>query len=251
MEKREVYDSFKKSKVSFESTCKDCYDETKLKEIEGEHKMHIRHTNTYLQLVYSEKFHKIASELQKTEILRMHKMKISVKRFVTLLEDLPQQTAEDFANLSEKINSLDTKEEIKNFGYLIKTLSHEDEIVFEPYERATSPPKTKKEWRFTVRSTSVPNNLGVPVVPASLPISTHVGSPERKFTPLYKLPIPSTTAVFGVPLNVVMERQKIRFPELLVPHVIVILIDLIKHLNGCKTEGIFRYSLEDRMPMTD
>jgi hypothetical protein len=33
-------------------------------------------------------------------------------------------------------------------------------------------------------------------------------------------------------MEVVMERQKTRFPELQVPHVIIILIDLIKHLNG-------------------
>jgi len=51
---------------------------------------------------------------------------------------------------------------------------------------------------------------------------------------------PSTTAVFAVPVDVVMERQKTKYPDLSVPHVLLSLIDLIKHLNGCKTEGIFR-----------
>jgi 23S rRNA pseudoU1915 N3-methylase RlmH len=106
-----------------------------LEELEEEYKTQIRHINTYLQTIYSDKFQKIAmvsvpnttinklitpKELQKTEVLRMHKMKMSLKRFVFLLENQPQQTSTDFSNLSDKINSLDTKEEIKNFSGLIK-----------------------------------------------------------------------------------------------------------------------------------
>lgn len=58
-------------------------------------------------------------ELQKTEVLRMHKMKVSLKRFVNLLEDVPQ-TASEFSQLSERINVIDTKEEIRNFSALVK-----------------------------------------------------------------------------------------------------------------------------------
>lgn len=47
-------------------------------------------------------------------------MKTSLKKFLNVFEELPQQSAADFTNLSEKINSLDTKEEIKNFTALVR-----------------------------------------------------------------------------------------------------------------------------------
>lgn len=33
-----------------------------------------------------------------------------------------------------------------------------------------------------------------------------------------------------------MEKQKSKYPDLPVPHVVIVLIELIKHLNGTKRE---------------
>eukprot|EP00026_Physarum_polycephalum_P001989 Phypoly_transcript_01993.p1 GENE.Phypoly_transcript_01993~~Phypoly_transcript_01993.p1 ORF type:complete len:766 (+),score=95.14 Phypoly_transcript_01993:705-3002(+) len=238
LEKREVLESFKRSKANFESACKEADTDAKIEQLEQDYKAHISHTNTYLQVNYSEKFQKMAMELQKTEILRMHKMKVSLKRFVNLLEEDPQ-TVSDFLQLSERINLIDSKEEIKNFSSLIKSLDRsEEEIVFEPYERVQKP---RKEWRITMskRTTSLNNlgSIGAKPMASTPPDEKKIISPRSPHNKDY---IPPPTAVFGVPMEVVMERQKAKHPDMLVPHVVVCLIHLIKHLNGFKTEGIFR-----------
>lgn len=40
------------------------------------------------------------------------------------------------------------------------------------------------------------------------------------------------TAVFGISIESVMEKQKVKFPELPVPQVILVLFDLLRHMNG-------------------
>jgi len=50
----------------------------------------------------------------------------------------------------------------------------------------------------------------------------------------------SANAVFGVPLEQVMEKQKEKNPELDLPRILVSLVDAVIKMNGLKTEGIFR-----------
>jgi hypothetical protein len=53
---------------------------------------------------------------------------------------------------------------------------------------------------------------------------------------------PFLTSVFGETLETIMENQKEKCPEEVLPKILVFLVDSILKLRGYKTEGIFRIS---------
>jgi hypothetical protein len=69
-----------------------------------------------------------------------------------------------------------------------------------------------------------------------------VGSPSPSSTaPPPGSPVQKPrTAIFGVPLTDVMEKQKEKFPDTEIPHILEALVDAVFAMDGLKTEGIFR-----------
>jgi hypothetical protein len=49
------------------------------------------------------------------------------------------------------------------------------------------------------------------------------------------------TAIFGLSLQEVMEKQKDKYPDAELPRVLDVLVDAVFKMDGTRTEGIFRY----------
>ncbi|KYR01703.1 RhoGAP domain-containing protein [Tieghemostelium lacteum] len=236
-ERKAVFDALRNSKSNYDSIFKDPEsDASKIGIAEEEYREQISIANKYENLFHSEKLPKIQNDIQRLETIRMQKMKTNLKKFIAEFESAPIKFTQTQKESEDIVNAIDTKRDIMafvNFNKSINTAT--PEFVFEACEKE----KKKKGWRSTMSVLGI--NIGG---------SSNSGANQQSERVIHTgnyskhshddTSHQSPNAVFHVPIGEVMSKQKNRYPDLDVPYVLVLLVQLIKRNDGFKTEGIFR-----------
>eukprot|EP01133_Synstelium_polycarpum_P010863 gene10863-12656_t len=227
-ERKTVFDTLKQAKTNYDSLFKDPEsDSSKVAQAEEEYKQQVAIANRYQTSFHTEKFPKIQNDFQRLETIRMQKMKTNLKRFVNESDMIPAKLTQSLKSSEESINAIDTKRDIMAFVNFNKALNNAGpDFVFEPCE------KKKKGWRSTMSVLKIGSSSS----------SSTSGSTPGVYIPLGTKDASSAhpNAVFGVPIPEVMEKQRVRYPHLNVPYVLVLLVNLIKKNGGMQCEGVFR-----------
>jgi len=139
--------------------------------------------------------------------------------------------------LSQSIKRVNHEADVELFVSQNKT--HQDipdAFEYEPYQQGNQHAKSKpgeKIKRFIrVKSTMIGKT------PLDKEPGAYSNSPSG-LPPATPPPKPKT-AIFGVTLNEIMDKQKEKFPESDIPHILESLVDAVFTMDGLKTEGIFR-----------
>jgi len=163
-------------------------------------------------------------------------VKANMKKYVRILQDLPPCLVKESEALSQKIESINNEADVELFISQNKT--HQDvpdPYEYEPYQQGNQVLKNKpadKIKRFMrAKSTFVTKaQLEKEGIGANSPLgmAAPVTPPKPK------------TAIFGATLQEVMEKQKDKYSDTEIPHILEALVDAVFTMDGLKTEGIFR-----------
>jgi len=257
-------EALKKAKVSYEKACKEAeitkltYEKAKsdpqtkqkdLPKLEKEaatkqataiakdeaYKKQVEDTNSIMEQYFTDKMPKILNEFEHFETVRIQMVKANLKKYVRILQDLPPCLTKESDSLSQSIERINHDGDVDLFVSQNKT--HQDvpePFEYEPYQHGNQVAKTKpadKIKRFMRAKSTTKEKLEKEAAagnnsPPGLPPATPVPKPK--------------TAVFGVPLSEVMDKQKEGWATSEIPHILEALVDAVFAMDGTKTEGIFR-----------
>eukprot|EP01105_Mastigella_eilhardi_P026545 TRINITY_DN772_c1_g1_i5.p1 TRINITY_DN772_c1_g1~~TRINITY_DN772_c1_g1_i5.p1 ORF type:complete len:862 (-),score=218.77 TRINITY_DN772_c1_g1_i5:1022-3286(-) len=198
-------------------------------EAEAAYRQQITETSAFQEEYYKSLMPKILREMQILFSSRVAKLK---EVFRLYSEILAMQTLQ-FTNNHKTVNegSAGINSEADILEYIQKTESFfviPSNFEFDPYVKGTA--VLKKGWTTTLRR-GVLNIAGGDTTPEST-------IPEAPPPP----PIFSRTAVYYVPLQDLMERQKVTHPGLPIPLILKFFCEGIIARGGKEAQGIFRIS---------
>jgi len=187
--------------------------------LEEAYKKRVEDTNGFLEQYYSEKMPRILNEFEHLETVRIHMLKEKMKKYVIVLDSIPPLLQTENKELLSSIELINQDADIELF---IKQNKTNNEVPmpfeYEPYVQGNVPDVKKVRSSFMRK-----------ILSSEGPVISTAGQPNVK-----------ANAVFAVPLEKLMERQKEKYPNLDVPILLPILSFFILKMNGLKTEGIFR-----------
>jgi len=199
------------------------------------YKKQVEETNNLMELYFSEKMPKVLSEFEHFESVRVQMVKNNMKNYVRILQDIPPALITESNNLSQAVEKVNLDSDIDLFVSQNKTHQEiPDVFEYEPYQQGNQVARTKPADKIKsfIRE-KVVNKDKVETNP-SLLNSSNLPSPV--LSPVAK----PKTVLFGISLLEVMEKQKDKFPNSEIPHILEVLVDAVFVMDGKKTEGIFR-----------
>jgi len=182
----------------------------------------------FLESYYTEKMPRVMSQFEHLESVRIHMLRVNLKKYVNVLETNPPVVVKECKSLLETIEKVNNEADIENFVKQYKTGEEIPQpFEYEPYVEGSDEKITKKlknlEQKQKSRFAKMKTDAAMlPAVGGSKPAV------------VYENP------TFGVSLETLMEKQKARFPDLEIPRIIPVLTDSILKLDAIRTEGIFR-----------